>query len=500
VRKCYCCCFCMRRGAAAGAAPPSYEYRPQYKALAKKFASISRHSYKPSDDAEDLETLQQQLKEASMHLEEVTSNRVGPSSATGRSVEPSAKAASEPMTSIQLFIEAVSKQCGGSLKPLMYAKPRVSVRNHVASDLKADAHDRPPATKQTAVAARTELGAESVVVVLLSVMNSEEIIGKIHAAFLAPDGSKRALDLQAFVEGMVALLLKASDKDKFPPGFATEHNLLPLLYDIFTAVDSENRGNITWEELSSYLLQGAMHHASDVKLSRMFAGRQVEEMEFLFKRPGGTVWLHERQWVATWDKGGSVLHLIDWERMAVVAQLPNAATIVTVICTSKNRLAVSLFNHTVVIWNSASFDGMTIEHMMLHPSSQVTMLWQPDFSRLLCGGSDGIITCWNCSASPVKLFANQIHSDGVRIIINITGMDSIATSGNDGKVLLLDHSTLKVRRTYKGHASNVHSICWEPTLKLILTASISSEIIGFSPYSDRELFRLVKHLVAVSGL
>jgi WD40 repeat protein len=204
--------------------------------------------------------------------------------------------------------------------------------------------------------------------------------------------------------------------------------------------------------------------------------------------------------VATWDKGGSVLHLIDWDRMSLVAQLPNAATIVTAVTTAKNRLAISLFNHTVVIWNTASFDGMVIEHMMLHSCSQVTLLWQADLSRLLCGGSDGVITCWNCAASPLKLFANQIHGDSVRCMTGISGMDAFATSGNDGKVFLLDHLTHKVRRSYKGHASNVHRICWEPTLKLILTASISSEIVGYSPYSDRELFRLVKHLVAVSGL
>jgi WD40 repeat protein len=143
---------------------------------------------------------------------------------------------------------------------------------------------------------------------------------------------------------------------------------------------------------------------------------------------------------------------------------------------------------------------MVIEHMMLHPCSQVTLLWQSDLCRLLCGGSDGTVTCWSCSSAPIKLFANQIHSDSVRVITNISGMDAFVTSGNDGKVFLLDHVTHKVRRCYKGHLSNVHSVCWEPTLKLILTASISSEIIGYSPYSDRELFRLVKHLVAISGL
>ena len=172
--------------------------------------------------------------------------------------------------------------------------------------------------------------------------------------------------------------------------------------------------------------------------------------------------------------------------------------------------------------------------MLLHPFSQVALLWQADLSRLVCGGSDGSITCWQCSASyPTKLFVNQIHTDSVRVITNITGMDAFATSGNDGKVplppsptnqikttpslqppwaqpsilqspalqmFLLDQTTHKVRRSYKGHSNTVHSICWEPSLKLILTASLASEIVGFSPYSDRELFRLVKHLVPVSGL
>ena len=72
--------------------------------------------------------------------------------------------------------------------------------------------------------------------------------------------------------------------------------------------------------------------------------------------------------------------------------------------------------------------------MLLHPFSQVALLWQADLSRLVCGGSDGSITCWQCSASPIKLFVNQVHTDSVRTMTNITGMDAFATSGNDGKV------------------------------------------------------------------
>jgi hypothetical protein len=493
----------MRRGAAAaGAAPPSYEYRPQYKVLAKKFASMSRHASKQNEDSDDLEVLQQQLHQASLDLEAVTAKPRGSLSSTSMKVESSANPATEPKTSIQVFIDAVSAQCGGTLKPLMHAKPRDSTREVTARDFKTEAHshDRTPLVSQTSHPAKSDVAQDSATIILLSAMNGDHLIGKIHASFLAADGSKRALDVHAFVASVVKLLLSAPDKEKFPTGFATEDTLLPLLCDLFTAVDCENRGNITWEQLSTYLLQGAMQHASDVKLSRVFQARPAEEIRLFFKRPGGTLWLNERQWVATWDKGGSVLHLIDWDRMSLVAQLPNAATIVTAVATAKNRLAISLFNHTVVIWNTASFDGMVIEHMMLHSCSQVTLLWQADLSRLLCGGSDGVITCWNCAASPLKLFANQIHGDSVRVMTGISGMDAFATSGNDGKVFLLDHLTHKVRRSYKGHTSNVHRICWEPTLKLILTASISSEIVGYSPYSDRELFRLVKHLVAVSGL
>jgi WD40 repeat protein len=382
----------------------------------------------------------------------------------------------------------------------MYAKPS-AVNHDVASrNSKTEPHDLQLATSHSPQLATADGAQESAATVLLAAMNSEEIIGKIHSAFLAPDGSKLKLDVNMFVKCIVNLLLNGPGKERFAAGSAAKDTLLPLLCDIFAAVDSENRGSVTWEELSTYLLQGAMQHSSDVKLSRVFATRAMEEIALLFKRPGGTLWLNERHLLATWDKGGNVLHLIDWERMIEVTRLPNAATIVTAICISKNRLAVSLFNHTVVIWNTASFDGMSIEYMMLHSSSQVSLLWQGGLSRLLCGGSDGTITCWSCSSSPVKLFANQIHGDSVRIMTNITGMDSFATSGNDGKVLLLDQVTHKVRRSYKGHASTVHSICWEPTLKLIVTASISSEIVGYSPYSDRELFRLVKHLVAVSGL
>jgi hypothetical protein len=244
----------------------------------------------------------------------------------------------------------------------MYAKPQRLEHAAATSDFKSESHDRLPGSHQ-ASSAKADTGSESVVITLLSALNSEDLVGQMHASFLTASGGKRSLDIHAFVERMVELLLKSPDKDKFPPGFATEENLLPLLCDLFSAIDSENRGNISWEELSTYLLQGAMQHSSDVKMARVFGTKQTEEISLLFKRPGGTLWLNERQWVATWDKGGSTVHLIDWEHMCPVAQLPNAATVVTVICTAKNKLAISLFNHTVVIWNTSSIDGMVIEQV-----------------------------------------------------------------------------------------------------------------------------------------
>lgn len=380
----------MRRGnAAAGVAPPSYEYRPQYKNLVKKFASLGRLATSQNEDSDDLESLQQQLRQASLELEAITAKPRGSLPATSLQVESSSKA-TEPKTSIQMFIDAVSVQCGGTLKPLMYAKPKATKREVTAREYTTESHalDRPLLNVHP-LSAKYDASHDSVIVILLSAMNNEHLIAKIHSAFMAPDGSKRPLDVHTFVASIVQILLSAPDKEKFPSGFATEETLLPLLCDIFAAVDCENRGSITWDQLSTYLLQGAMQHASDVKLSRVFQARPADEIRLFFKRPGGTLWLQERQWVATWDKGGSVLHLIDWDRMCLVAQLPNAATIVTVTCTAKHRLAISLFNHTVVIWNTSSFDGMVIEHMMLHSCSQVTLMWQSDLSRLLCGGSDG---------------------------------------------------------------------------------------------------------------
>ena len=247
----------------------------------------------------------------------------------------------------------------------MYAKPLRPSPTDATSDFKLEPHDRPSASNQALHSAKVDTTKESVVITLLSALNSEDLVAQIHAAFLTPSGGKRSLTIHLFVERMVELLLKAPEKDKFPHGFATEENLLPLLCDLFTAIDSENRGNISWEELSTYLLQGAMQHSSDVKMARVFGTKPSEEIGLLFKRPGGTLWLNERQWVATWDKGGSTLHLIDWEHMSVVAQLPNAATIVTVICTAKNKLAISLFNHTVAICNTSSIDGMVIEQVPL---------------------------------------------------------------------------------------------------------------------------------------
>ena len=139
----------MRRGAAAaaGAATPNYEHRPQYKALAKKFASMNKHWTKSQVETDDLGILQQQLQQASQQLEQLRLSELdldvaaaparggdgkgaaanakerATSASTSRPTELPGKAAAEPKTSIQMYIDAVSEQCGGTLKPLMCASP-----------------------------------------------------------------------------------------------------------------------------------------------------------------------------------------------------------------------------------------------------------------------------------------------------------------------------------------------------------------------------------------
>ena len=91
---------------------------------------------------DDLGVLQQQLQQASQQLQQLrlsetsaavaaAPSRGGDSrgaavaskertaASTGRPLESGGKAAAEPKTSIQMFIDAVSEQCGGTLKPLM---------------------------------------------------------------------------------------------------------------------------------------------------------------------------------------------------------------------------------------------------------------------------------------------------------------------------------------------------------------------------------------------
>ncbi|AEC08720.1 Transcriptional corepressor LEUNIG_HOMOLOG [Arabidopsis thaliana] len=138
---------------------------------------------------------------------------------------------------------------------------------------------------------------------------------------------------------------------------------------------------------------------------------------------------------------------------------------------NSTQLATSSFDKTIKIWD-ASDPGYFLRTISGHAAPVMSIDFHPKKTELLCScDSNNDIRFWDINASCVR--AVKGASTQVRFQPR-TGQFLAAASENTVSIFDIENNNKRVN-IFKGHSSNVHSVCWSPNGELV--ASVSEDAV-----------------------
>ena len=212
-----------------------------------------------------------------------------------------------------------------------------------------------------------------------------------------------------------------------------------------------------------------------------------------------------RDWMIVWEQTGTKFKVIEWGRGTTVVELSQPAPTHTVIALPWFRhLAVSLTNHSVVLWDTASvweLSGFAIVERIEFPCTQTAIVGQEDLSHLVTGGADGTLCLWAVGKGmkPTLSSKQTLHTESIRDMVDDVTLNSLFTSSMDMTIRMWDRTNLAPRRKFGGPTKGVHSLIYSPNLRTIVCASTETVLTVFTPFMEKSLFKMTGHAVPVSG-
>ncbi|XP_010509984.1 PREDICTED: transcriptional corepressor LEUNIG_HOMOLOG-like isoform X2 [Camelina sativa] len=138
---------------------------------------------------------------------------------------------------------------------------------------------------------------------------------------------------------------------------------------------------------------------------------------------------------------------------------------------NSTQLATSSFDKTIKIWD-ASDPGYFLRTISGHAAPVMSIDFHPKKTELLCScDSNNDIRFWDINASCVR--ATKGASTQVRFQPR-TGQFLAAASENIVSIFDVENNNKRIHM-FKGHSTNVHSVCWSPNGDLV--ASVSEDAV-----------------------
>ncbi|MGH3773979.1 MAG: WD40 repeat domain-containing protein, partial [Pseudonocardiaceae bacterium] len=94
--------------------------------------------------------------------------------------------------------------------------------------------------------------------------------------------------------------------------------------------------------------------------------------------------------------------------------------------------------------------------------------WSPDGTRLLTGGTDGIIRVWDATTAEL-LHQLTGHTGGVHAVAWSPDGTRLLTGGTDSTVRVWDATTAELLHQLTGHTGGVQAVAWSPDGTQLLT-------------------------------
>lgn len=168
-------------------------------------------------------------------------------------------------------------------------------------------------------------------------------------------------------------------------------------------------------------------------------------------------------------------------------------------------------------------DGHTLQFVRSFrtPSQNTTVLyWVESLGELFSGDTKGRLKAWDCwgrgfgeekyelGVGYAKMDSKQeggrtklngTHRDIVMDIIELEGLDILASCSIDRTIKLWDLSTKKLRRSLIGHDKGVKQITYSSEYRFLVSVGFDFDVLVWNPYVSNLILRLSDHTCSLCG-
>eukprot|EP00927_Polykrikos_kofoidii_P038230 TRINITY_DN32542_c0_g1_i1.p1 TRINITY_DN32542_c0_g1~~TRINITY_DN32542_c0_g1_i1.p1 ORF type:complete len:994 (+),score=135.24 TRINITY_DN32542_c0_g1_i1:102-3083(+) len=329
------------------------------------------------------------------------------------------------------------------------------------------------------------------------------VLEKIEQDFAAHGGE---LDLPRFTRAMLHHLEAQDDFDDMSgsgrvPTRATSAAHAAAAMDLFRRVDYHSEGTISWEGMSSYLIEYGMSGGDDtVSTIKTYAASSVHDHSSHDSAVDKLVYLQEIDAVVCLSAGSQRFRLYDPKRCTIKDEVAGHRSSVVSCCYVgfNEQLATTSVDQSVCLWDAAS---LRLRSRISAKEIQLCVQYDAQSSNLFTGSVSGSLCRWDLNNVCLRDSRPGQHRKEINDLLMIRDLGLLASASSDGYTLLWDVETMRSKCSFKSHKKGAFSLAWSTGYKCLLTAGADQEALVWNPYVDHQpIFKLKGHTRTLCGV
>ena len=308
------------------------------------------------------------------------------------------------------------------------------------------------------------------------------------------------LTLTEFVHVMKHCLVSADGANGILKG-VDETQLVCNLCELFAQIDINGDGTMEWDEFTSFIVEMGMashDHQPDAiqkynyKCCKEVGNRRtsyIAQVYYFDPDAGGN------DTVVTCDVDSTEFRVFSssLELRCTVQRADGVIGCVDYMGTT-NQYVVASSDLALSFYDE--FTGVLAKSFRTL-DSQMCMTWIPEYQTLYTADTSGVIHAWDVEDMEEKYHmgagsrhasrhdresAEFSHSDIVLSLLQLAGLEMLASASMDCTIGLWDLQTGKHKRTLEGHTKGVRCLSYSPEYRLLVSGGFDFDVIVWNPY------------------
>ncbi|GMI16999.1 hypothetical protein TrLO_g12132 [Triparma laevis f. longispina] len=335
-------------------------------------------------------------------------------------------------------------------------------------------------------------------------LNNEKI-ATLRKAFEQNDDD--GLSLAEFVHVMTSILDMGH--------LMTADQFAANLIEFFDQVDINGDGAMEWDEFTSFIVEMGMNehdHQPDAISNYFFTATKETGNHNAYVQD---IRYHKNDTVTMFDFDSKQVRIYNSKMDLVHTIISNSGQVQCCeFLASPNLYAISTNDLSVNFYDGHSYQ---VVKKFRTPNQNTTVIrWIESEKLLFTGDTRGSIKAWDCQDMEEKFEMGMrdaysaaggllsrralgLHRDIILDIIELEGLEVVASASIDRTIKLWDLPTGKLRRTLVGHKKGIRKITYSSEYRFLISVGFDFDVLVWNPYVANLILRLSDHGCSLCG-